>query len=190
MRPKAIAALKLSTAFLGSLCLFMACKLNPPDAAELDSGVTQDAAANDADLADGGPDADAETDAVPLDAAPPPLDDCFASVSAKGTISADAAEGDQPFYACQTGSPRCQWLPHCKRVSANNLRNGICVTNTKANYEACDCSPGERCIGVSTEDARAAPDSGVCRVAYLCVSKTCFPDAGWPYDCTTTPAPY
>ncbi len=181
---------KLALGSLATLCLFMACKLNPPDAAELDSGVTQDAAANDADLADGGPEADAEADAVTLDSAPPSLDDCFARVSAKGTIPADAAEGDQPLYACQTGSPRCQWLTHCQQVSTNNLRNGVCVTGKTYNYEACRCSPGERCIGVSTKDARTAPDSGVCRVAYLCASKTCFPDAGWPFDCTTTPAPY
>ena len=163
----------------------------PARCADLDSGIPQDATADDAFvLDDGGTDKDADGDAGALDAAQPPLDDCFARISANGAIPPDRTEVDQPFYACSTLSPRCLWLPHCKRVSANNLRNGICVTNTKANYEACDCSPGERCIGVSTEDARAAPDSGVCRVAYLCVSKTCFPEAGWPYDCTTTPAPY
>ena len=182
---------KIALVFLGPLCLFTACKESPLDPTGPDASVLQDGGGDGAYPPDGGADVDAEVDAsVAVDAAPPPLDDCFARVSAKGAVPPDRPEGSQPINACNTLSPRCQWLEHCGPVNSNNLRNGICVTQKTFNLEACRCGPGERCIGMSSRDERTVPDSGVCRVVYVCASKTCFPDAGWPFDCTTTPAPY
>jgi len=133
---------------------------------------------------------DAAAEVAPDVAIDAEIDPCLAGYMKPWQPLADVSCGNMGI----SPNASCSWRYLCGqtfRDDAGIPLSGNCFNEYRMNdcidggvASGCPkCAPGERCVSFN-EYAPPTWGAGTCCQAYACVTATCFPDAGWPLDCT------